>query len=138
MLSNRNFCSPYKNSDTSKKNQEWAFFGHFWTDTKIFILFKFSNHSKILWVFYNGRFRFYLIYQLIDTTYSFLGVWNIFKGPKWSFTQKKIIFLLQSSAGVFAPPPWIGLNPPSFYLTSPLFKVNFPSFILSQKNKKFD
>ena len=32
--SNHNFCSPYKNSETSKKNQERAFFGHFWIATK--------------------------------------------------------------------------------------------------------
>ena len=30
----RNFCSPSKNSETSKKNQERVLFGHFWIDTK--------------------------------------------------------------------------------------------------------
>ena len=29
-----NFCLSYKNWETSKKNQERAFFGHFWIDTK--------------------------------------------------------------------------------------------------------
>ena len=29
-----NFYSPYKNSETSKKNRERAFFRHFWIETK--------------------------------------------------------------------------------------------------------
>ena len=33
------------------KNQENAFFGHFWKDSKKGILFTFVNQAKILWVF---------------------------------------------------------------------------------------
>ena len=33
------------------KNQENAFFGHFWIDTKKVTLSTFVNQAKILWVF---------------------------------------------------------------------------------------
>ena len=81
------------------KNQENAFFGDFWIDTKKVILFTFSKQAKN--------------YESSKTEYSnstpfinrltplnfFLGSWNFFKGLKGEVPPKNFDFFLLLSYG---------------------------------------
>ena len=82
------FCSPYKNSETSHQKSRKGVFRSFLIDTK------FSNQAKILWVFYNGIFRFHILYQPIDTPDFFFRVLKFFRGAKREVPPKNIDFLL--------------------------------------------
>ena len=65
-------------------------------DSKKVILFTFVNQVKILWVFWNGKFRFHLLYQPIDTPNFFSRVLNFFLGAKKGLPPKNFNFFCSS------------------------------------------